>query len=59
MMKILKMTKKKVILKSKGSNSAYFKNDNLFDISTLQVPKGSVYASVIDIVSKSKKLQHF
>ena len=44
---------KKVILKSKGSNSAYIMNDNLLLVSPLKVPKGSVCESFIDIVSKS------
>ena len=58
MLKILKMTKK-VILKSKGSDSAYFKNDNLLYMSPLKVPKSRyICESFIDIVSKSKKQQH-
>ena len=34
------------ILKSKGSNSSYIKNDKLLYISPLKVPKGSVYVKV-------------
>ena len=45
MLKILKMTKK-FIVKSKGSNSAYIKNDNILYISPVKVPKCSVYVIV-------------
>ena len=44
MLKILKMTNN-VILKSKGSNSAYIKSDNFLYISPLTVPKGSSYVN--------------
>ena len=37
---------KKVILKSKGINPAYIKNDNILYISPLKVPIGSVYVKV-------------
>ena len=54
MLKILK-NDKKVILKSKGSNSAYIKNNNILYISPLKVPKGSVYVKVSLTLSQNRR----
>ena len=47
---------KKVILKSKGSNSAYIMNDNLLFVSPLKVPKGSVCESWADFSDQFRKI---
>ena len=46
MLKSLNKNKKKVILESKGSNTAYIKVDKLLYISPLNVPKDSLYVTV-------------
>ena len=54
MLKILKMTKH-LKLKSKGSNSAYIKNDNLLYLSPLKVPKACVYVKVSLTLSQNQR----